>query len=159
MQRFTFNRPITLLFATPLLILSGMFGYGLSVEFRISLVLMLLFTTLVLGLVIYFTVLRKLQIDADKAIWSTPAKRFEMELAQVKHLGIVKFRSFRFIYFSKSEIDHIETVDAQDVEGKSSIVTSEETFVIQFRPKAWETIRKFILAKHPDLQPKSLTRQ
>jgi hypothetical protein len=152
MQRFTFNRPITLLFAAPLVLLIGMFGYGLNVEFRISLVLMLLLTTLVLGLLVYFAILRKLKIDANKAIWSTPAQRFEMDLAQVKHLGIVKFRSFRFIYFSKGEVDPFE-------DGETPIVTNEETFVVQFRPRAWETIRKFILAQHPDLKTNTLTRQ
>jgi hypothetical protein len=152
MQRFTFNRPITLLFSVPLLLLIFMFGYGLSVEFRLSLVFMLLLSATVVGLLFYLGMLRRMEIGADKAIWTTPNKRFEMAMADVKHFGIVKFRSFRFIYLSRS-------VENPFGNPNNPVVTDENTFMVQFRPAAWNAIEAAIVAIHPNLKPSSLTRQ
>ncbi len=152
MQRFTFNRPITLLFSVPLLVLMFMFGYGLSVEFRLSLVFMLLLSATVVGLLFYLGMLRRMEIGEGKATWTTPSKHFEMAMADVKHFGIVKFRSFRFIYLSKSAENPFANPD-------NPVVTDENTFMVQFRPAAWSAIQAAIGAIHPDLKPSSLNRQ
>lgn len=152
MQRFTFNRPITLLFSMPLLILMAMFTYGLTVEFRVSLVIMLLLSATVVGILFYLSMLRSLTIGEGKAIWATPSKRYEMALADVKHFGVVKFRSFRFIYFSKREEDPFENPG-------NPVVSDEDTFLVQFRPAAWTVIETAIHSLQPKIKSRSYSRQ
>lgn len=152
MQRFTFNRPITLLFSVPMLFVMVMCAYGLTFEFRVGLVLMLLASGTVVGVLFYVGFLRKMEIGEGRAIWSTPKKRYEMALAEVRHFGIVKYRSFKFIYISQAEELPFQLPEQH-------VVADAKTFVIQYRPKAWELVRASVHAIHPDLQPGSLTRQ
>jgi hypothetical protein len=151
MQRFTFNRPITLLFSLSLLLIMVMCGYGLSIEFRLSLVFMLLATGTVVATLFYVGFLRKMEIGEGRAAWFTPKKRYEMDLADVKYFGTVKFRSFRFIYISSADEKPFQLADQH-------VVSDASTFVIQYRPRAWEAVQAAIAGIHPDLKPDFLTR-
>ncbi len=152
MKSYTFNRPIALLFALPLLLLILMFGYGLSVEFRLSLLLMLLLSATVVCLLFYLGMLRRLEIDKEKAVWKTPSKRYEMNLSEVKFFGVVKFRSFRFMYFSRADEHPFE-------DATKPFTVDENTFFVQFRPEGWQQICADLAILHPTLKPDSITRQ
>lgn len=150
-RTFTFNRPVTMLFYGPLLILIAMFVYGLTVEFRLSLVVMLVFSLSLVGILVYLGILRRMRVEVEKAVWITPTKRYEMALGQVRSFGVVKFRSFRFIYISKHLADPFE-------DPSKPVVTDEDTFVLQYRPNAWEAISARINHLQPDLKPSSSAR-
>lgn len=152
MQTFTFNRPITLIFSVSLVLIMLMCVYGLTVEFRLSLVVMLLVTGGVVSMLLYLGFLRRLKIGKDHATWITPKRRFEMALSDVRYFGVVKFRSFRFIYFSKAETQPFE-------DPQSPVVPDEDTFLIQYRHKAWSAVSQSIGRIHPTLKPQSITRQ
>jgi hypothetical protein len=151
MRTFSFNRPLTLLFALPMLLLVTMFVWGLTVEFRVGLLVMLLVTGSMVLLLFYMTLLRRLRIGSEKAVWSTPMKRYEMRIAELRHFGIVKFRRFRFIYLSRAE-----NVPFQE-EGQP-VVSDPDTFLIQYRPGAWTFLQGLVKGAHPHLQPESFSR-
>jgi hypothetical protein len=151
MRTFTFNRPITMLFALPLLVLVSMFAYGLTEEFHLSVLLMLIVTTALVVLLVYYSLLRKLSVGEVKAIWRTPANRWEIPMVDLRHYGIVKFRRFRFAYLSRAEQAPFEDPAAP-------IVSDENTFVIQYRAGAWKYLEGLVKKLHPHLQPQSITR-
>ena len=152
MKSYTFNRPIALLFALPLLLLIAMFAYGLTVEFRVSLLLMLLLSATVVVLLFYLGMLRRMEIGNGKAVWKTPSKRYEMNLSEVRFFGVVKFRSFRFMYLSRCEEHPFE-------DAAKPFAVDENTFFVQYRQEAWQQVCADLALLHPTLKPTSITRQ
>lgn len=152
MRTYTFNRPITLLFCLPLAVLVTMFVWGLTVEFRVSLLIMLFVTFGLLSMLVYYSVLRRLRLGAGKATWITPLDRREIPLSELRHFGIVKFRKFRFAYLSRAE-------QVPFTDPASPLTSDQDTFIIQYRPKAWKFIESLMKTLHPDLKPESFSRQ
>lgn len=152
MRTFTFNRPITLIFFLPLLVLVTMFVWGLTVEFRLSLLIMLIVTGSLTAMLIYYSLLRRLRLGEGKAVWITPMQRLEIPFSELRHYGIVKFRRFRFAYLSRAE-----AVPFQDP--AAPVVSDADTFIIQYRKGAWDFIETMVKAQHPELKPESFSRQ
>jgi hypothetical protein len=135
-----------------LALLVTMIGWGLLVEFHISLLLMFLVTLGILLLLVYFSLLRRLKIGEGRVIWVTPMSRYEIPMHELRHFGIVEFRRFRFAYLSRAE-----EVPFRDP--SAPVISDKDTFVIQFRPKAWNLIETLVKIHHPDLYPKSFSRR
>jgi hypothetical protein len=152
MRSFTFNRPVILLLLLPMLVLVTMFGWGLTVEFRISLLVMLIFTSALTGLLFYFSLLRRLKLGEGKAIWTTPMLQREIPLSEVRHYGVVQFRRFKFAYLSRAAEVPFQNPEAP-------VVSDLDTFIIQYRPGAWKFMQGLIKTLHPSLEPESFIRQ
>jgi len=152
MRTFTFNRPIILLFLLPMLVLVTMFCWGLTVEFRLSLLVMLIVTAFLTGLLFYFSLLRRLKLDPQKAIWVTPMQRLEIPLEEIQHYGIIRFRRFKFAYLSRA-------AEAPFQNPEAPVVSDKDTFIIQFRPKAWSFMQGLIKKRHSSLEPETFVRQ
>ncbi|MFN8393621.1 MAG: hypothetical protein U0176_03005 [Bacteroidia bacterium] len=152
MRSFTFNHPAYLLFTLPLMVLVTMFVWGLTVEFRVSLLFMLLATLSLVGLLVYFSLFRRMRIGSKSVEWVTPFKRHQMSLDELKHFGVVKFRRFRFAYVSKAEEDPF-------ADPQAPVVSDENTFVVQYRKSVWEALQSLMRNHHPAVQPQSITRQ
>ncbi|MBL0018094.1 MAG: hypothetical protein IPP17_17070 [Bacteroidetes bacterium] len=152
MRSFTFNRPIILLFLLPMMVLVTMFCWGLTVEFRLSLLIMLLVTASLTGLLFYYSLLRRLKLGEGKAVWTTPMLRREIQLQEIRHYGVVKFRRFKFAYLSRATEVPFQNPEAP-------VVSDEDTFIIQYRPGAWQYMQGLIKALHPSLEPESFVRQ
>lgn len=148
---YRFNRPVSLLFLLPMLFLLVMLVAGLVREFSILPFLLALFTLGVLGSVLYFGMLRRLEASEAGLIWRSPGTELRMELKNIRHFGIVKYRSFRFIYLSQQETAPFEKVDTR-------IVPTEDTFVIQYRERAWVHLQALVQAENSDLKPESIVR-
>lgn len=152
MKTFTFNRPLTALFLLPVVFLLTLEIQGLIKDFSIGVLILTLFTLLFLAPFIWMSFFRRLKIGPEKAEWITPRKHFKMPLEEVNHFGIIKFRSFRFIFFSTRDEQPFQRQD-------DHVISSEDTFVIQYRGKAWKLVREYIKAKRPELEQSTLTRR
>lgn len=152
MRTFSFNRPVTLLFSLPLVVLMAMFVSGLTVEFRVMELVMLMVTAGLVGLLVYLGLFRRLRVGEGKAMWITPRRHYEFPLSELKHYGIIKFRMFRFAYLSRAE-------QAPFRDPGSAMVSDADTFLIQYRPGAWNYLQKVIHPLHPHLKPESFSRQ
>lgn len=151
-RTYTFNRPLAALFLVPLLLLCTMLFLGLLRQFSFMVALTLVITLAFSGWIVWHSLLRRLRIAPEKATWLAPGTKREMALADVRHFGLVKYRSFRFIYFSDSENDPFSDPEAP-------IVPGPHTFVFQFRPAAWQLVQEWIRSAHPDLQPSQRQRK
>ncbi len=149
-KTFTFNRPWTLVFLLPLAFLIFMLFQGLSNEFSFFVLVMVIATTCLLFLFALMSVMRRITIGAGKVIWKTPFTKREFDLKEIESFGIVKFRKFRFIYFSKLENPPYDKHD-------TAVVSNEETVVLQFRQSAWSHVVEVMKASKPDLKPKSFS--
>jgi hypothetical protein len=144
-RTYRFNRPVSLLFLTPMLLLIVMLTVGLLREFSVLPFVLTLFSFGILAMVVYFSLLRSLTIGPEGLKWKAPRSEMNMNWEELKHFGIVKYRSFRFLYFSRNIEKPFEAAQAR-------IVTSEETFVLQYREKAWKQVQEFLKEKRPDLE-------
>lgn len=151
-RTYTFNRPLALLFLTPLILLVVVMVFGIFREFSAMVLVVLLISALLAASILWYSFFRRLRIEDDKAVWLVPGKRLEIGLEEIRHFGIVKYRSFRFIYLSKAEEDPFAPAD-------SRIVPDETTFVVQYRKSAWELAEKWIQSAHSDLKPHQHRRQ
>jgi hypothetical protein len=149
---YSFNRPVTAFFLVPLLFLVVLFTYVLIHQFNALALLMIVLSLLMIFSLVYFSFFRTLKIGGGKAVWRTPFKRYEFELSELKHYGIIKFRRFRFAYLSKATSSPFEDATVP-------VVASPETFLIQFRPSAWALIESVAQMHHPELKPGSIVRQ
>ncbi len=149
---YTFNRPVFVLILLPLLFLMVMLIYGLSLEFNIMVILVILISLLFVSLIVYMSFLRRVRIDQEKAEWITPKVRWTFPLSEVRHFGVIKYRSFRFIFLSRSE-------ELPYQGNGTKIVPSEDTFILQYRLGAWKFIRELLRERHPDLKPQNFTHQ
>lgn len=150
-KTFTFNRLGVLFFLLPLAVILVFLVLGFIREQNIFVLVMIIVTLVMLVPFVWLSFLRRLTLTKEKAIWKTPKTHYEINLAEVNHYGIIKFRSFRFIYLSKSEEPPFEKDD-------SHIVTDENTFVIQFRKSAYYFLEDRIHEVKPDLQPRAYRR-
>lgn len=152
MRSFTFNHPAYLLLLLPLLVLVTMFVWGLTVEFRLSLLFMLLATMTLVGLLVYFSLMRRMRIGKLAIEWVTPFQKRQIALDELRHYGVVKFRRFRFAYVSKA-------LEAPFTDPAAPVVSDENTFVVQYRKSVWAALESLMRNHHPAVQPQSLTRQ
>lgn len=148
---YTFNRPLAALWLLPLAFLSTMLLYGIFTELNVIAILMVLVSLFIFGLLLYFGFLRRLRIGEEKAEWITPKQRHQMDFEEVKHFGIIKYRSFRFIFFSRLEEQPFS-------EPGSPVAAGEDTFLIQYRPAAWQLLKSTIQRHHQHLKPLDLKR-
>ena len=150
-HKYRFNRPVSLLFLLPMLILLGMLVAGLVREFSALPLLLALFTFAVLCSVIFFGVLRSLEVGPEELVWRAPGKVRRFKVDEIKHYGIVKYRSFRFIYLSRMETPPFEKADTR-------IVSTDDTFVIQYRAGAWKHVSELIQINNSSLKAESIVR-
>jgi hypothetical protein len=150
-RTYRFNRPISLLFLLPMVLLIAMLTAGLLREFSVLAFVLVLFSLGIVAMVLYFSLLRSLSIGPEGLRWKAPGSRMEMNWGELKHYGIVKYRSFRFIYLSRSEELPFEQAQAR-------VVTSENTFVLQYRARAWNQVKGLVKEKCPGLEPAFMER-
>lgn len=151
-RTYTFNRPITLLFSLPLLLLLVMLFYGIFREFNFLVLFLLLVTLLFYLPVIYLGFFRRLRVESQQASWITPRSRHTIALDEVRHYGIIKYRAFRFIYLSRAESAPFKDPEAR-------LVANPDTFLIQYRPGAWQVIEGLLRELHPQLSPDNFQRR
>lgn len=149
-KQYTFNRPVFALLLLPLVFMMSMLIYGLVQEINLLVIVMVIVTLLFIGPIIFMSFLRKVRIDDEKAEWITPKVRRTIPFAEVKHFGVIKYRSFRFIFLSKAD-------ELPYQEAGTKIVPTEDTFLLQYRGGAWKMIRELLRQRHPDLKPHNLT--
>lgn len=144
-RTFTFNKPLAALLALPLLILlvftAISFWYDRSAWKVIAFALSLFFF---IGAV-WLTLLRRLTIAEGSATWKTPRVRYSIPFAEVKCWGKVRFRSYDFIFLSRSESNPFEGAEGY-------VVTTQDTFVIQMRPAAWDLLKEQMGKYKPGLE-------
>lgn len=145
-RTYRFNRPVSLLFLAPMVLLIVMLTSGLIREFSVLPFVLVLFSLGIVGMVVYFSLLRSLRIGPEGLKWKSPGSEMKMDWNELKHYGIVKYRSFRFLYFSRAEALPFEQAQAR-------VVTSEDTFVLQYRVKAWNQVKALLKEKRPELEP------
>lgn len=148
---YTFNRPVVALVLLPLVLLTVMLLYGIMQEFNFIVIVMSLVSFLFLVPILYLAFMRRLRVGEESAEWITPKVRHSMAYADVRHFGIIKYRSFRFIFFSKSE-------EQPFADPSKPIVPGEDTFMIQFRPSAWQQLKGLIQQHRQGLEPLDLKR-
>lgn len=136
-KSYSFNHPLALLLLLPLLLLLYMLSYGLSLEFSVMPLLALAFTVLLIILILFYGFLRWVKIGGAAAHWSTPFQRLELSRDSIRHFGIVKYRAFRFIYFSTDEKAPFQDVNAH-------VSTNSSTFVMQYRRGAWQHVEAWL---------------
>ncbi len=122
--------------------------YGLTQEVKIAVVIVIAITLLFTSLIVFMSFLRRIRIDEEKVEWITPRVRREIQISEVRHFGIIKYRSFRFIFLSRSEERPYQDKGAK-------VIPSEDTFVLQYRRGAWTNIREVLRKRHPDLKPQN----
>ena len=148
---YTFNRPVVALWLLPLVLLTVMLLYGIMQEFNVIVIVMSLVSFLFLVPILYLAFMRRLKVGEESAEWITPKVRHSIAYSEVRHFGIIKYRSFRFIFFSRSE-------EAPFADPSKPIVPGEDTFLIQYRPSAWQQIKALIQNHSKDLEPLNLKR-
>lgn len=144
-RTYRFNRPVSLLFLAPMVLLIVMLSAGLLREFSVLPFVLVLFSLAIVGSVIYFSLMRSLTIGPEQLKWKSPGSEMQMDWDELKHFGIVKYRSFRFLYFSRSIEKPFEQAQAR-------VVTTEDTFVLQYREKAWNQVKTLVKEKRPELE-------
>lgn len=149
-KQYTFNRPVFALLLLPLVLMMSMLIYGLVQEINLLVIVMVIVTLLFIGPIIFMSFLRKVRIDDEKAEWITPKVRRTIPFTEVKHFGVIKYRSFRFIFLSKAD-----ELPYQEIGTK--VVPTEDTFLLQYRGGAWKMIRELLRKRQPDLKPHNLT--
>lgn len=148
-KQYTFNKPIFALILVPLLLMMAMLLYGVFQEINFLVILMLLVTLLFMAPIVYLSFLRRLKIDTDTAEWITPNLKRSFPLSEIKHFGVIKYRSFRFIFVSRA--------DEVPFEGPNpKVAPDENTFLVQYRKGAWSFIKEKVRNHHPDLKPHNL---
>ena len=152
MGSYTFNKPVTALFTLPLAALMALLVIGMTREFNLVVLLLLLFTILLLVPILYWSFLRRLRFGEDKAHWKTPSVAWDMSLEDVKHYGIIKYRMFRFIFMSKGE-------EVPFGDPAKPVISTEDTFLIQYRKRAWNEFFGKMQKLKPDLKPLELIRR
>ena len=95
---------------------------------------------------IYASYIRRLVITEAYAELARIGKRERILLRDIRQFGIVKYRSFNFIYVSK--LGHFPFPDPE-----APVISSADTFVIQYRKGPWKYISSWIHTKHPEMQP------
>lgn len=150
-RTYRFNRPVSLLILLPLLLLIVMLVAGILRSFSPLSLVLVLFSLVIVGSVVYYSLLRSLTVGPEGLVWKAPGVQYQMALAEIKHFGIVKYRSFRFIYLSRAEAAPFSQADAR-------IVSSADTFVIQYRGRAWKQVKSLMKTAQPELKPSNLLR-
>ena len=148
---YTFNRPLVALWLLPLALLTVMLLYGIMQEFNVIVIVMSLVSFLFLVPIIYLAFLRRLKVGEEQAEWITPKVRHTMPYTEVKHFGIVKYRSFRFIFLARTEEEPF-------TDPSKPIVPGADIFLIQFRPAAWKHLKDLVQRHREGLQPLDLKR-
>jgi hypothetical protein len=145
-RTFTFNRPVVVLYVLPMLALLVFLVLGLLREFNFFVFVMALVSVAILVPVFWLSFLRKMVVSDTSVEWITPKKHYTIPIHEISHYGIVKFRSFRFIYVSKS-------AEPPFTSEESRVVSDENTFVIQFRRSAYYFLEGKIHQVLPNLEP------
>lgn len=145
-RTFTFNKPIVFLYMAPMLALVVFLTIGLVREFNFFVLFMILVSLGLLTVVFWLSFLRRMVVSGDQVEWITPQKHFTLKLSEVNHYGIVKFRNFRFIYVSKMVEPPFESPE-------SRVISNENTFIIQFRRKAYYYLESQLHRVNPSLEP------
>ncbi|MEM7036249.1 MAG: hypothetical protein AAF570_04655 [Bacteroidota bacterium] len=152
MGSYTFNKPVTALFVLPLIALMALLIYGISREFNVVVLLLFMFTLLLLLPILYLSFLRRLRFSEASAHWKTPSVAWDMDLGDVQHYGIIKYRMFRFIFMSK-------VADIPFEDPSKPVVSTEDTFLVQYRKSAWNEFYGKMQKLKPDLKPLELIRR
>lgn len=146
-KTYTFSKPIFSLFLLPVLAVLAFLVMGLIREFNLFVLVMILITVLILYGFAGLSFLRKIHLNPEGLKWSSPRRSMEMEWSEVKHIGVIKFRSFRFIYLSSSEENPWK-------DPNRPVVSDDDTFLFQFRKEGWNKIREQL----PHLAPADVKR-
>lgn len=151
-RTYTFNRPVALLLALPLLALLFLLVVGLVKEFNFLALLMALFT---LGTVLVIVVMgfsRRVRIAPEGAHWLGMRQRWTLPCGEIRHFGVLKYRSFRFIYLSTAQ-------DTPFVDPASPVSADAQTIFFQYRKGAWDFVLAWVRATHPVLPQEDLVRR
>lgn len=149
---YTFNRPIVGLILVPLLFLTLILFYGVFQEFNFLVVLLTLVSLLFLMPIIYLAFFRRLRIEEEAATWVTPRLKRDIPWAEVRHYGVIKYRSFRFMFLSREEV-----LPFQDP--TKPVVSDKNTFLVQFRRKGWQELKNQVQQHSPELKPTNIVRK
>jgi hypothetical protein len=148
-RTFTFNRPIAALLLLPLLLLFGFSILSLVMEFGWGRLVATLLTGLFFTGLAWLSMMRRLTLGPEGAVWRTPGNRVELKYAEVKGWGKVRYRNFHFLYLTRLEGNPF---------AEQPVGTTADTLVIQLRPSAWEMLSERMKATQPDLAPKELAK-
>lgn len=148
---YTFNRPVALLLAVPLLALLTMMVLSLVKEFNLVATLMAMVTVAVLVAIVLLGFGRRVRIAPEGAHWLGIRSRWTLPRRDIRHFGVLKYRSFRFIYLSTAEAPPF-------MDPASPVVADAETVLFQYRPGAWTQVQAWIRATHPTLAQEDLQR-
>jgi hypothetical protein len=144
-RTFTFNGPLAAILYAVILA----FTVFLIIAFRHEPNVFLLFLIGVNSLIAIAGILtsyfRRLRISAKQAVFRGLRVKYQINLNEVKHYGIVRYRSFKFIYLSTHELRPF-------TQPEEAVVSSEGTLVIQFRQKPWAWIQSCIKEACPGLE-------
>jgi len=149
---YTFNRPIVALVLVPLLFLTIMLLYGVVQEFNVIVIVLTLVSLLFLLPILFLAFLRRLRIEDSQVVWITPKTRKEIAWEEVQNYGIIKYRSFRFMFVCR-----LETPPFADP--SKPVVSDDDTFIVQFRRGGWNRIKAKVQSQHPGLKPSNLVRK
>ena len=151
-KQYTFNRPVFALLLLPLIFMMVMLIYGLVREINLLVVVLVLITLLFMVPIVFLSFMRRVRIDEEKAEWITPNTRRSIPISEIKHFGVMKYRSFRFIFLSRAE-------ELPYQEAGARVIPDEDTFLLQYRGGAWKVIRELLRERHPDLKPENFSHQ
>lgn len=151
-RTYTFNRPVALLLALPLLALLTLLVAGLVNEFNFIALLMGLFTLGVLSLIVVLGFFRRVRIAPEGAHWLGVRQRWVLPRGEIRHFGVMKYRSFRFIYLSTAE-------ETPFTDPEARVAADPQTVLFQYRKGAWDYVLAWVRTTHPQLPQKDLERR
>jgi hypothetical protein len=151
-RTYTFNRPVALLLALPLLALLGLLVVGLANEFNFLALVMGLFTLATLLVIVVMGFSRRVRITPEGVHWLALRQRWTLPRGEIRHFGVLKYRSFRFIYLSTA-------VETPFVDPESPVSADAQTVFFQYRKGAWDYVLAWVRATHPRLQQEDLVRR
>ena len=149
---YTFNRPWVALVLLPLVLLTALLLYGVFQELNVMVIVMSVVSLLFLLPVVYVSFLRRMRLSEEQVEWKTPRAHHSIFWTEIKSYGVVRYRSFRFMYVSRLPEVPFKAPN-------QPVVSTEDTFVIQFRRPGWTFLKKLVQRQHPDLEPENFSRK
>ena len=129
-----------------------MLFYGLFQEINFVVILLTLVSLLFLSPILYLAFFRRMRVEADRAVWLTPRVRRELPWREIKYYGVIKYRSFRFMFISRA-------ADIPFQDPQKPVISDEDTFLVQFRRKGWERLKARVHDSNPQLKPINIVRK
>jgi hypothetical protein len=151
-RTYTFNRPVALLLALPLLLLLGLLLIGLSKELNIIAIIMALLTIGMITVITLMGFARRVRISPEGAHWLGIRQRWTLPRGEIRHFGILKYRSFRFIYLSTAE-------KAPFTDPEAGVSADSQTVFFQYRKGAWDYVLLWVRSVHPQLPQADVQRR